>query len=98
MQKEGRNALVNFITAGFPTIDDTIPILQNMQNAGVDIIELGVSDPIADGPTIQQANNIALDNGITVPKCLELLSQARDQGVTVPIILMGYYNPIFEIW
>ena len=68
MQKEGRNALVNFITAGFPTIDDTIPILQNMQNAGVDIIELGVpfSDPIADGPTIQQANNIALDNGITV--------------------------------
>lgn len=97
-KKEGRNALVNFITAGFPTIDDTIPILQNMQNAGVDIIELGVpfSDPIADGPTIQQANNIALDNGITVPKCLELLSQARDQGVTVPIILMGYYNPILK--
>ena len=97
-KKEGRKALVNFITAGFPTIEDTVPILKNMQEAGVDIIELGVpfSDPIADGPTIQQANNVALENGITVPKVLQLLSQAREQGVTVPIILMGYYNPILK--
>lgn len=97
-KKEGRNALVNFITAGYPTIDDTVPILKGMQDAGVDIIELGIpfSDPIADGPTIQAANNVALDNGITVPKCLELVSLARAQGVTVPIILMGYYNPILK--
>ncbi|KAL6450216.1 TRP5 Tryptophan synthase [Candida maltosa Xu316] len=97
-KKEGRNALINFITAGFPTIDDTVPILQDMQAAGVDIVELGVpfSDPIADGPTIQQANNVALNNGMTVPKVLELLTKARAAGVTIPIILMGYYNPILK--
>lgn len=97
-KKEGRNALVNFITAGYPTVEDTLPILQGMQRAGVDIIELGIpfSDPIADGPTIQVANNVALDNGITVPKCLDLVRQARALGVTVPIILMGYYNPILK--
>lgn len=97
-KKEGRNALVNFITAGYPTIEDTLPILKGMQDAGVDIIELGVpfSDPIADGPTIQAANNVALDNGITVAKCLDLVTTARAEGVTVPIILMGYYNPILK--
>lgn len=97
-KKEGRNALVNFITAGYPTIEDTIPIMLGMQEAGVDIIELGIpfSDPIADGPTIQAANVVALDNGITVPQCLELVSGARSQGVNIPIILMGYYNPILK--
>ncbi|CAG87174.2 DEHA2D12320p [Debaryomyces hansenii CBS767] len=97
-KKEGRNALVNFITAGYPTIEDTLPILKGMQKAGVDIIELGVpfSDPIADGPTIQAANVVALNNGITVTKCLDLVAQARAEGVTVPILLMGYYNPILK--
>lgn len=97
-KKEGRNALVNFITAGFPTVEDTIPIMKGMQEGGVDVIELGVpfSDPIADGPTIQVANNVALENGITVPKCLELVAEARKEGITVPIILMGYYNPILK--
>ncbi|KAK6464509.1 tryptophan synthetase [Scheffersomyces coipomensis] len=97
-KKQDRKVLVNFITAGYPTIEDTLPILKNMQSAGVDIIELGIpfSDPIADGPTIQLANNIALDNGITVPKCIDLVKQARAEGVSVPIILMGYYNPILK--
>lgn len=97
-KKEGRNALVNFVTAGFPTVDATVPILQGMQEAGVDIIELGVpfSDPIADGPTIQQANIVALENGVTVKLCLELVKRARAAGVTVPIVLMGYYNPIMK--
>ncbi|CUM64748.1 uncharacterized protein PRCAT00002359001 [Priceomyces carsonii] len=97
-KKEGRNALVNFITAGYPTMEDTLPILKGMQRGGVDIIELGIpfSDPIADGPTIQAANNVALANGITVSKCLKLVAQARSEGVTVPIILMGYYNPILK--
>jgi tryptophan synthase len=95
---EGRNALVNFITAGYPTIEDTLPILKGMQEGGVDIIELGVpfSDPIADGPTIQVANTKALNNGVTVVKCLDLVRQAREEGITVPIILMGYYNPIMK--
>ncbi|ODV87236.1 hypothetical protein CANARDRAFT_26654 [[Candida] arabinofermentans NRRL YB-2248] len=95
---EGRSALVPFITAGYPTIEDTVPILKGLQDGGADIIELGVpfSDPIADGPTIQVANTLALENGITVPKCLELVKQARATGVTVPIVLMGYYNPILN--
>ncbi|QBM91055.1 tryptophan synthase, alpha chain [Metschnikowia aff. pulcherrima] len=95
---EGRNALVNFITAGYPTIEDTVPILQGMQEGGVDVIELGIpfSDPIADGPTIQAANTVALKNGISVKKCLELVLLARELGVHVPIILMGYYNPIMK--
>ncbi|CAI5759543.1 unnamed protein product [Candida verbasci] len=97
-KEENRNALVNFITAGYPTIEDTLPILKGMQDGGVDIIELGIpfSDPIADGPTIQSANNVALKNGITVKKCLELVRKARDESITVPIILMGYYNPILK--
>lgn len=97
-KKEGRSALVNFITAGFPTVEDTIPIMLGMQEGGVDIIELGVpfSDPIADGPTIQVANTVAINNGITVVKCLELVAQARKEGLKVPVILMGYFNPIMR--
>lgn len=95
---ENRNALVTFMTAGFPTVADTIPILKGFQDGGVDIIELGMpfSDPIADGPTIQVANNVALNNGVTLKQTLEIVTQAREEGVTVPIILMGYYNPIMN--
>ncbi|QPG76140.1 tryptophan synthetase [Brettanomyces nanus] len=95
-KKEGRAALVTFITAGFPTVEDTVPVLKGLQDGGVDIIELGVpfSDPIADGPTIQAANVVALENGMSVPKTIDLVRNARAAGVTVPIILMGYYNPI----
>ncbi|ODV94405.1 hypothetical protein PACTADRAFT_44601 [Pachysolen tannophilus NRRL Y-2460] len=97
-KEEGRNALITFITAGYPTIEDTVPILLGMQEGGVDVIELGIpfSDPIADGPTIQAANTLALSNGVTVGKCLELVKLARSKGVFVPIILMGYYNPILR--
>lgn len=95
-KKEGRAALVTFVTAGYPTIEDTVPILKGFQAGGVDIIELGVpfSDPIGDGPTIQVSNTAALKNGMSVKKTLELVTKARAAGVTVPIILMGYYNPI----
>lgn len=97
-KKEGRNALVTFITAYFPTPEDTIPILKGLQDGGSDVIELGIpfSDPIADGPTIQEANTLALENGCTVAKCLELVRESRKQGVTVPIVLMGYYNPLLK--
>ncbi|AJS07161.1 Trp5p [Saccharomyces cerevisiae YJM1549] len=97
-KKENRNALVTFMTAGYPTVKDTVPILKGFQDGGVDIIELGMpfSDPIADGPTIQLSNTVALQNGVTLPQTLEMVSQARNEGVTVPIILMGYYNPILN--
>ncbi|AQZ11561.1 TRP5 (YGL026C) [Zygosaccharomyces parabailii] len=95
-KQEGRKALVTFMTAGFPTIEDTIPILKGFQDGGVDVIELGMpfSDPIADGPTIQVSNTVALRNGVTLQKTLELVARAREEGITVPILLMGYYNPI----
>lgn len=97
-KNEGRKALVTFMTAGYPTVDDTIPILKAFQDGGVDVIELGMpfSDPIADGPTIQVANTVALNNGVTMKMTLELLKKARSEGVTVPVILMGYYNPILN--
>ncbi|QLG73328.1 hypothetical protein HG535_0E04120 [Zygotorulaspora mrakii] len=97
-KKEGRNALVTFMTAGYPTVDDTIPILKGFQEGGVDVIELGMpfSDPIADGPTIQVANTVALKNGVTVKSTLEMVRKAREEGITVPLILMGYYNPVLN--
>lgn len=93
---ENRNALVTFVTAGYPTLEDTVEILLSMQKGGVDVIELGIPflDPIADGPTIQVANVVLLSNGTTLPKCLELVAAARAAGLTVPVVLMGYYNPI----
>lgn len=95
-KKEGRKALVTFMTAGYPRVEDTIPILRGFQEGGVDVIELGMpfSDPIADGPTIQVSNNIALQNGVTLTQTLELVAKARQEGITVPMLLMGYYNPI----
>lgn len=97
-KSENRNALVSFITAGYPTIESTVPILKGFQDGGVDVIELGIpfSDPIADGPTIQVANTKALENGVTCDTVLELVQKARAEGVTLPILLMGYYNPILN--
>ncbi|CAR29482.1 hypothetical protein ZYGR_0AD01640 [Zygosaccharomyces rouxii] len=95
-KKEGRNALITFMTAGYPRVEDTIPILKGFQEGGVDVIELGMpfSDPIADGPTIQVSNTVALQNNVTLKQTLELVAKARAEGITVPILLMGYYNPI----
>ncbi|PIL24494.1 hypothetical protein GSI_14249 [Ganoderma sinense ZZ0214-1] len=89
-------ALVTFVTAGYPKVEDTVPILLSMQEGGADIIELGVpfSDPIADGPTIQETNVIALNNNIDYAQCLGMVRDARNKGLTVPVLLMGYYNPM----
>ncbi|KAJ4483075.1 bifunctional tryptophan synthase TRP1 [Lentinula edodes] len=93
---EGTPALVTFITAGYPQKEDTVPLLLAMQQGGADIIELGVpfSDPIADGPVIQESNTIALKNDIDYPTVLGQLREARSKGLTLPVLLMGYYNPI----
>jgi tryptophan synthase len=97
-KEQGRNALVTFVTACFPTENDTVEILKGLQDGGADVIELGIpfSDPIADGPTIQKANTKAIENGCTVQKCLDLVKKARSENVTIPIVLMGYYNPILK--
>lgn len=87
---------VTFLTAGFPTIADTVPLLLGLEQGGADIIELGVpfSDPQADGPAIQQSNEVALAQGVDFNMCLDFVRQARSQGLKVPVLFMGYYNPI----
>ncbi|KAL6301788.1 bifunctional tryptophan synthase TRP1 [Sparassis latifolia] len=93
--RESSPALVTFLTAGYPTVEATVPMLLAMQEGGTDIIELGIpfSDPMADGPAIQETNIVALENNVDYATCLGLLRDARNKGLTVPVLLMGYYNP-----
>ncbi|KAJ3006678.1 UNVERIFIED_CONTAM: tryptophan synthetase, partial [Siphonaria sp. JEL0065] len=92
---EKRPAFVTFVTAGFPTPEDTVEVLLSLQKGGADVIEVGVpfSDPQADGPTIEEASLVALQYHINIDKCLELVATARTKGLTVPVVFMGYYNP-----
>ncbi|TPX62933.1 tryptophan synthase [Powellomyces hirtus] len=94
-KKEGRPTFVTYVTAGFPDVDDTVDVLLALQEGGADIIELGVpfSDPIADGPTIQDSSFKALENGVDILQCLKYVEQARSKGLRVPVLFMGYYNP-----
>ncbi|MBN1399698.1 MAG: tryptophan synthase subunit alpha [Anaerolineae bacterium] len=95
---EGRCALIAYLTAGYPDPERSPALFTALQAGGADVIEMGVpfSDPVADGPTIQAASQAALEAGMTPRRCLELVGQLRSQGVTLPIVLMGYYNPIFS--
>lgn len=87
-----------FLTAGFPALDSTVKIVQTLARSGVDFIELGIpfSDSIADGATIQHANEVALKNGASLKYTLETLQAAREKGVEMPVILMGSLNPILQ--
>lgn len=98
LSDQGRKALMPYLPLGFPTIDISRDLLRTVADAGADVIELGVpfSDPLADGPVIQRATQIALKNGMTLGKCLEMTREAREAGVTIPLVLMGYYNPIIQ--
>jgi tryptophan synthase alpha chain len=86
-----------FYTAGFPTLESTQLIAETLAKAGADIIEIGIpySDPIADGPTIQESNTVALKNGIRLSLILQLVKDIR-KTVDIPIILMGYINPVMQ--
>lgn len=97
-QHKTADVLNVYFTAGFPQLDDTVAILQALQDAGADLVEIGMpySDPVADGETIQKSNQQALDNGMTVAKLFEQLQGIRAQGITVPILLMGYLNPVVQ--
>lgn len=92
-----RKLLSIYFTAGFPDIDDTVPILKKLQDAGVDMVEIGLpfSDPLADGPTIQESSTKALQNGMTTEKLFEQLQGIRDV-LTIPLLIMGYFNPILQ--
>lgn len=96
LKEKNRAALVTFITAGDPDYPTSLTILEGLPAAGADIIELGMpfTDPMADGPAIQQASLRALENGQTLRKTLQMVADFRQKDDSTPIILMGYFNPI----
>lgn len=86
-----------YFTAGVPQFNDTTEVMQLIQASGADMIEVGIpySDPVADGPVIQKADDLALHNGMTIAKLFDQLKTAKDQ-ITIPVILMGYINPVLK--
>ncbi|MES2665878.1 MAG: tryptophan synthase subunit alpha [Pseudomonadota bacterium] len=98
LQAEGKKAFVAYIMAGDPDLDTSLAVMRGMPAAGVDIIELGMpfTDPMADGPTIQLAGQRALEGGQTLEKTLAMARAFRAGDITTPIVMMGYYNPIYS--
>ena len=96
LQRAGKKALIPFITAGDPSLSVTEKLVDTLEKAGADIIELGVpfSDPMADGPVIQKASERALKKGTTLAQILSCVEKIRKKS-QIPILLMGYYNPVF---
>ncbi len=99
LKAAGRGGLVTFVTAGDPDGETSLALLRRLPAAGADIIELGMpfSDPMADGPAIQASSLRALKAGATLAKTLELVRRFREEDQSTPIILMGYYNPIYSM-
>ncbi|MEZ5054139.1 MAG: tryptophan synthase subunit alpha [Chitinophagales bacterium] len=96
-QKKEKNILSVFCTAGFPELNSIVPILVELQNNGVDMVEIGMpfSDPTADGPVIQYSNTIAINNGMMLKTLFEQLKSIRSQ-INIPLVLMGYFNPVYQ--
>ncbi len=96
LKKEGPLLSIYF-TAGYPKLEDTLPVLRGLQESGVDMIEIGLpfSDPLADGPTIQESSMAALRNGMSTRRLFEQLKDVR-QEIHVPLVLMGYFNPVLQ--
>lgn len=96
--QRGEKLFVPYLTPEFPVKNATVPALIALQQSGANLIELGMphSDPLADGRTIQEASHLALRNGATLKRVLEVVREARTAGVTAPLILMGYVNPLLR--
>lgn len=94
---ENKKLLSIYFTAGYPNLNDTVTIIQDLEKNGVDMIEIGLpfSDPLADGPTIQESSTKALRNGMTTDLLFNQLKDIR-QTVSIPLIIMGYFNPILQ--
>ena len=95
--KKNVKVLSIYFSAGHPELEDTLPILVALQDSGVDMVEIGLpfSDPLADGPTIQKSSTCALRNGMTTEKLFDQLENIRD-NIHIPLVLMGYLNPIMQ--
>ncbi|MFN7051065.1 MAG: tryptophan synthase subunit alpha [Gemmobacter sp.] len=98
LKAQGKKAFVAYIMGGDPDAETSLAVMQGLPGAGVDIIELGMpfTDPMADGPTIQLAGQRALDGGMTMDRVLDMVRAFRKGDATTPIVLMGYYNPIYS--
>lgn len=96
-QEKKERILSVYFTAGYPNLEDTVPMIQELVKNGVDLIEIGMpfSDPVADGPVIQHSSLIALQNGMSIRKLFDQLKDIR-QTVEIPLILMGYINPVLQ--
>lgn len=96
-EKKNNNILSVYFTAGFPNLNDTVEIIQQLEKNGVDLIEIGMpfSDPTADGPTIQRSSEKALKNGISLNLLFEQLKTIRE-SVSIPLVIMGYFNPVYQ--
>ena len=98
IKRQGRTGLIVFLTAGFPDKQATLELVPALVAAGADAIELGVpfSDPLAEGPVIQQSSFLALQQKITLADCMDMVEELREQIPDTPLVLMGYYNPIYS--
>jgi len=96
-RRKDKNILSVYFTAGYPALNDTIEIIKELEQNGADLIEIGIpfSDPVADGPVIQHSSEIALKNGMTLKLLFKQLEKIRDH-VSIPLILMGYFNPVMQ--
>ncbi|WP_437372943.1 tryptophan synthase subunit alpha [Maribacter litoralis] len=95
--QEGKKLLSIYFTAGYPALNDTVKIIEDLEKNGVDMIEIGLpfSDPLADGPTIQESSTAALKNGMTTEILFKQLKDIR-KSVSIPLIIMGYFNPMLQ--
>src|SRR5215831_13315562 len=95
--RKRNNILSVYCTAGYPELDDTMKVLKSLQNSGADMIEIGMpySDPLADGPVIQHSGGIAIANGMTIAKLFDQLKNLKKE-IHVPVVLMGYMNPVLQ--
>jgi len=95
--QEGKKLLSIYFTAGYPALNDTVKIIEDLEKNGVDMIEIGLpfSDPLADGPTIQESSTAALKNGMTTEVLFSQLNDIR-KTVSIPLIIMGYFNPMLQ--
>jgi len=96
-QQKKSKVLSVYFTAGFPELEDTLPVLRALQSNGVDLVEIGVpfSDPMADGVVIQDSSHVALKNGMSIRKLFEQLTDVRKE-INIPLVMMGYLNPIMQ--
>src|SRR3972149_10414586 len=91
-----RPALMPYFPLGYPDLDTSLAVIESITRGGADLIEIGLSfsDPLADGPVIQRATQIALQNGMTIARSLGMVAELRRRAVRVPFLLMGYFNPM----